>query len=182
MVTPVQCGYREYFVEKDDLTQVHEVMHELGKLNLSKGAKVLSEFTIGGEKYIGSYTYENAKGERFLVYNFDIEKEAEAVGLIRNYYRQEQLVNLVEWLNGKKIDAICVRNPDLYILTKKNESSLAIGLWNHFIDPILKPIIELGEKYSSVRFLNCNGRLDGDKVILDQPINAYAFAFIELIK
>lgn len=182
MVMPAQCGYREYFVEKDDYARVHEVIKELGKLNLSKGAKVLSEFNISGEKYIGSYSYENANGERFLVYNFDIEKEAEAVGLIRNYYRQEQLVNLVEWLNGKKLDAISTKNPDLYILTKKNENSLAIGLWNHFIDPALNTTIELGEKYKSAKFINCNGKLAGDKVILDQPIGAYAFAFIELTK
>jgi hypothetical protein len=91
-------------------------------------------------------------------------------------------VNLVEWLNGKKLDAISTKNPDLYILTKKNENSLAIGLWNHFIDPILKPIIELGESYTSARFVNCNGKLVGNKVILDAPMGAFTFAFIELTK
>ena len=70
----------------------------------------------------------------------------------------------------------------LYIMTKKNQNSLAVGLWNHFADPVFKPVIELGEKYSSVRFVNCKGKLLGDKVVLNKPIPPFSYCFMELVK
>jgi len=91
-------------------------------------------------------------------------------------------VGLYEWLNGKKLDAVSLKNPDLYIMTKKNENSLAIGLWNNFADAILEPVVELGESYKKARFINCKGKLKGNKIILNKLLNAFTFCFIELTK
>ena len=85
-------------------------------------------------------------------------------------------------LNTKKLDAYSLKNPDLYILTKKNEKSLAIGLWNNFADAILKPVVELGESYKHARFVNCEGKLADNKIVLSKPLGAYSFCFIELKK
>ena len=56
---------------------------------------------------------------------------------MRSYCRQAQLARLYPWLNGSPVDAICLGNPDLYLLAKKDDNSLAIGLWNYSKDKIL---------------------------------------------
>ena len=38
----------------------------------------------------------------------------------------------------------------------------------------------LDKEYSNIRFINCDGRLEGDRVILDKPIYAYTLAAFEV--
>ncbi len=97
----------------------------------------------------------------------------------RNYYTQRQLFDSIEWLSGKKMPVKCAGNPDLYIICKKSEEGMAIGLWNIFADEISAPVIELDRKYTAAEFINCGGVLDGDRITLSQ-LNAYSFAFINL--
>jgi hypothetical protein len=175
-------GYYEYYLEQNDVVRVYDSLSEHCNFTLKGTAKVLSVFKINNTDVIGSYIYENKDGQKFLVLNFNVEKQMNSNGLVRSYYRQAQVVGLYEWLNGKKLDAISLKNPYLYILTKKKENSLAIGLWNNFADAILKPVVDLGESYKKARFVNCKGQLIGNKVILDNPLGAYAFCFIELEK
>ena len=181
-ITTPSGWFSEYYLEQDDVARVFDSLSEYCDFKLKENAKVLSFFKINDKDIIGSYSYENKDGQRFLVLNFDCEKQMNSKGLIRSYYRQQQVVGLYEWLNGKKLDAYSLKNPDLYIMTKKNENSLAIGLWNNFADAILEPVVELGEQYSSARFVNCKGQLVGDKVVLNNPLGAYSFCFIELKK
>jgi hypothetical protein len=184
-VVPEIEEYNEYYIEQDDVSHVSDYLRKVYELSLKKGVKVLSTAKIGGKvqnEYKMSFVYENAEGQRFLVLNFDADAQMFSKGLWESYYRQEQVVSLVEWLNGKKLDAVCKGAPELYIMTKKNQNSLAVGLWNHFADPVFKPVVELGEKYSSVRFVNCKGKLLGDKVVLDKPIPPFSFCFMELVK
>lgn len=184
-IVPKIVEFNEYYFEQDDLSHVSDYLRKVYRLSLKKGAKVLSTAKIGSSKddeYEMSFTYENADGQRFLVFNFDADQQLTSKGLWESYYRQKQVLSLVEWLNGKKLDAVCQGSPELYIMTKKNQNSLAVGLWNHFADPVFKPVIELGEKYSSVRFVNCKGKLLGDKVVLNKPIPPFSYCFMELVK
>ena len=174
--------FNEYYVEEDDVTHVFDPLFEHCRLTPAAGARVLSIHNLVGGDVVGSYSYENAAGERFLVFNFNAELQMLSKGLFRSYYRQKQVIGLYEWLNGKRLDAYSLKNPDLYIMTKKNETALAIGLWNNFPDAILRPTVELGESYSRARFVNCEGRLSGNRLILDKPLGAYSFCFIELNK
>ncbi len=50
-------------------------------------------------------------------------------------------------------------------------------LWNFFADTAIEPVIELGKEYSKIEFINCDGRLEGDKVYLSdiQPFGFVAF-------
>ena len=75
--------------------------------------------------------------------------------------------------------AKCLGNPDLYMMTKQNDEGLGIGLWNIFADEIFKPVIELGDKYTSAEFINCSGKLEGNKIELSE-ISPFGFAFINL--
>ena len=174
--------FTEYYVEEDDVCNVFDSIYEHCDCTLCEGAKILSKYKLDSGDVIGSYSYENADGQRFLVFNFNGERQMLSKGLFRSYYRQKQVIGAYEWLNGKKLDAYSLKNPDLYILTKKNEKSLAIGLWNNFADAILKPVVELGESYKHARFVNCEGKLADNKIVLSKPLGAYSFCFIELKK
>ena len=165
-------------------------------------AKILSEFIVkeasggfsnvspydrSGKRVPACYLYENAKGQRFMVYSFAAKtvcvKSQWAPGLFRNYYRQKQLAEGIEWLQkGKKLPAMCFKHPQVYILCKKDENSMIVGLWNIFADTIFAPEIELDAEYKKAEFYNCNGKLSGDKIILDTDILPYSFAVITLYK
>jgi hypothetical protein len=130
-----------------------------------------------------SYFYENADGERYLVLNFlarFIDKSISTV-VMRHYARSRQYADAVEWLSkGKRrLPAFCHGNPNLYTMVKSDENRTTVGLWNCFADLVLQPKILLDRPYSSIRFLNCEGHLDGDTVTLNS-IPAFGFAAFEV--
>lgn len=179
----LQSEVMEYYTEFDDVARLGGRLVGFKNLTLAKNAVVESTINIAGMDYVFSYRYENADGQRFLVLNVSTRmlKSSNFTDISRNYYRQKQIVNNYEWLNGKELDAICLGNPDLYIMTKKNDTALAIGLWNHFSDKILKPTIRLNKNYKSVKFINCEGRMENREIVLTKPLGAYEFCFIELM-
>ena len=56
---------------------------------------------------------------------------------------------------------------------------MAVGLWNFFADPAIDPVVELDSEYSGIEFLNTNGKLDGNKVYLND-IPPFGFAGFEV--
>lgn len=136
-------------------------------------------------KYPACIKYENENRQKFMIYGFSIDtmitNNMWVPGIFRNYYRQQQLINGIKWL-GKPLPAVCTKNPELYILCKKDENSMAVGLWNNFADEILEPKIELDAEYSKADFYNCHGTLKGNTILLDKPLKAYDFAFFTVYK
>ncbi len=132
------------------------------------------------------YYYENDKGYKFVVYSFVAEvswaKGIWEKGLFRNYYRQAQICKCVEKLQGRRLPAMCFKNPELYILCKKDENSMAVGLWNLFADGIDKPKIVLDNDYSKIDFYNCSGKIDGNVVTLNEELTPYSFALFTVYK
>ena len=94
--------------------------------------------------------------------------------------RQNQLIREYEWLAEEKLPAVGRKHPDLYILAKKSENSMAVGLWNIFPDRIFEPVVELDKKYSRIEFINCKGSLNSDKVIIDGDIQPFTFCGFEV--
>ncbi len=166
-----------YFPDYDDFVVTGYGKNSAYELTLKENSKVVVYSENDGERYADAFHYENADGQRFLVYGFDAAFTGETRW--RNYYTQRQLCSSIEWLGGKKMAAKCLNNPDLYMLTKQNNEGLGIGLWNIFADEILKPVIELGAEYTSAEFINCNGKLEGNKIKLSE-ISPFGFAFINL--
>ena len=127
------------------------------------------------------YIYENARGQRFMVYSFTalmatVNGQGWRMGVFRSYYRQKQLADGIKWLQkGRALPAMCFGNPEMYILCKRNGDGLTVGLWNLFPDSVLKPQIKLDGVYSKLDCYNCKGEIKGDIVYLDEPINAYGF-------
>ena len=87
----------------------------------------------------------------------------------------------IEWLSGKKLDVICKGNPDLFIITKKQDDELSVGLFNFSIDECLDPVVELSAEYSTAEYINCSGELKGDKIYLSD-LAPYTFSAIILKK
>ena len=56
---------------------------------------------------------------------------------------------------------------------------MAVAIANVSLDDIFSPEIALDKEYSEIKFINCSGRLEGNKVILSD-ITPYGFAAFEV--
>lgn len=121
--------------------------------------------------------YENAEGTRFLVYGFDAAFTEETRW--RSYANQKLIYSAAEWIGGEPLPVKCAGNPDLYVLCKKSDTGMSIGLWNFSIDEIDEPKLVLDRAYDNAEFFNCAGEVNGEEIKLS-PIPPYAFAFIDL--
>jgi len=155
------------------------------KLYLKGSAELLSRFILKGCSFPAAFRYQNADGQRFLIYNFNAKKALATWGAVQGYCRQNQLFRAVEWMMNRRCPASCLGNPDLYTMVKQNETGIAVGLWNYFEDAIQQPVICLGESYRKLTCVNCEGVLEADptadggrRVVLNRPLSAYSFCFI----
>ncbi len=168
--------FGEYFIrEKDTINKITGVGTRA--LYCKENAEILSIFTSGNQP--ASYYYENDDGIKFLVLGFDHYASDLVSNYFCNYYRQAQLVEFIEKLGGRKLPAKSFKNPNLYIIAAKNDKSMSVALANIFPDDIFSPEIILDREYSQIKFINCTGTLDGNKVILSD-MNPYAFAMFEV--
>ena len=90
------------------------------------------------------------------------------------------MLDSIAWISKEKLPAVCKEAPDLYMICKKNKSSMSVGMFNCFADCIIEPVIKLDRKYENVKFVNCNGRLDGDTLYIDGEIGAFNFVAFEV--
>ncbi len=153
----------------------------LFSVTTGQGTEKLSFFECAGD-YPSVYYYENKDGVRFAVLCADMDAARDCRGFKRSYMRQRQLTDLIERLGKKALPAVCRNNPDMYIMCKAGEGSLAVGLWNFFQDEVIEPVIDLCESYSQIEFINCDGVLNGSTVKLNDVIQPYAFAGFEVRK
>ena len=172
----------EYDAEKKSSTamrgnvRIYDICH-------ADGARVVSHFKIGERFYMGVYEYQNQEGERYLVYPFDAEQARAERNWFNSYWRKQQLIDNLEFLGRKPFEVYDEgRDPMLYILAKKNERSIAVGLWNIFEDKIPSARIHVEGEYSDIRFVNCQGHREGSSVVIDSVIYPFEFAGFELVK
>lgn len=139
-------------------------------MEVDEKAEVDSSFayTQDGQeaKAPAAFFYENKEGHRFWVFAFDGYFNSEA--MYRSYSRSRQLAEAVAKLSGRPLPAYSCGNPDLYLLSKADEKELAVGLWNICADGICEPVVELEHAYRGIRFLNCTGRMEGNRVYLSE--------------
>ena len=169
---------KEYYIsEGDAIGNIGKKGHR--RIACHPKAEVLSRFLP--DETPAAYRYENQAGQRFFVMAFhnytpDAAFNANYFG---NYYRQAQLMDVIPWLCGRKLPAETRKNPNLYVLTKKDENSLSVSLSNVHLDDVIEAEIRLDRAYESIRFVNCAGKLEGDRVIIDH-IPPYGFAAFEV--
>ncbi len=167
---------KEYFICADD-TIFNVGTPGLRKIVCSEKCEVLSRFLP--ENTPSAYKYENAQGLKFFVLAFDFYASEPKCSYFNSYYRQEQLIDGIEWVGGKKLPAKCLKNPNLYMVASRNEEATTIVMGNVFLDDVLAPVIQLDKAYSEIKFVNCSGRLEGDKVFLSD-IAPYAVVAFEV--
>lgn len=143
-----------------------------------KSAEILTYCGLKGKENPDTIFYKNDNGQRFIVFAFDAYQTSD--DRYRSYAMQNTLYDYIDRLS-KPLKVKCKGNPDLYIICREDENELAVGLLNFCADAIDSPIIELAEEYRSAEFIACNGKLAGDKVILDK-LHAYEYAFVVLEK
>jgi len=169
-------------VEEEHFIELNEVVgcsFKAYDIKISDKSKILSKFVYKNQdkitvsEAIGAYIYTNKEGYKFLVFAFDAYFNNEHI--YRSYARSLQLKTAIEKFFGAKLPAYSYGNPDFYIMAKKNESEMAVGLWNICADSVLEPVIELDHSYTNIRFIHCKGRMVGDKVLLEE-IPPFAFA------
>ena len=99
--------------------------------------------------------------------------------MLKHYERGRQIAEHALWLSGQKLPAYVYGHPSLYMQTKEKDGAMAVGLWNFFADTAIEPVVALGKAYTDIQFINCNGRLENDKVYLED-ILPYAFVGFEV--
>lgn len=171
----IVVGLEEHFTNDNNYisiigTKVYDIV-------INKRAEVLSDIQTSNGKMPISYRYENADGNRFLVFNLNTRSDNSS--MLRHYARGRQIANNIIWLSGNKLPAYVYGHPSLYVQTKEKDGAMAVGLWNFYADIAIEPIVELGKEYSIIKFINCNGRLENDKVYLED-IPPYAFVGFEV--
>ena len=168
----------EYFIADDNTITAYGMATY--DVELDEKAEVLSEGHFYSNRYVMSYRYENAKGQKFLVLNMNPANSN--VAILHHYARSRQYADAVKWFtDGKGLPAYCYGNPKMYTICKESENALAVGLWNIFDDIAFDCVVELAEEYSEISFINCAGRLDGNKVYLSD-VAAFSFAGFEVRK
>lgn len=148
-------------------------------IKLNKGAEILSEISTSLGDLPFAVRYENDDKNRFLILNINTRMGSDHV--LKHYAVSKQLSEQIEWLGGRKLPAYVYGNPAMYIQCKENGNSLAVGLWNFFADTAFSPEVHFERTYSSIKFINCAGRLEKNKVYLSD-IAPYGFAGFEVMQ
>lgn len=169
--TPLDDGGCERFINNNNHILTDGI--PIYDIKLKSNAEILSDTKTSAGVIPMSYRYENSDGNRFLVLN--VNTRSGASNVLKHYARSKQYAENIPWLSGNKLPAYVYGNPALYIIAKKNDSSMAVGLWNFFADTAIDPVVELDGEYSGIEFLNTNGKLDKNKVYLS---NIPPFGFV----
>lgn len=172
---------------EDGRVLINQNVFRACRLKLDARAEVVSSFVkndtflrLSDDRFPAAYRYVNAKGERFFVLAYDAYVN-KSDGMRRSTARSRQLREAVRWLAGRDLPAYAGGHPDCYLMAKRGEKALAVGLWNLFADEMLAPVVELDEPYASVEFINCSGRVEGNRVYLTD-IAPYSFVGFEVRK
>ena len=147
-------------------------------IQVSEKAKVQSLWHRGAETPVASYTYENAAGRKFLVYGMDAF--ACAPEMYRNYARQRQIFDFLAE-SGAAAPARCQGHPDLYVLSKEDENTLAVGFYNCFADEIDDLVATVSADYQTAEFYRAEGSVQGGELKI-RHLSAFNWCFVKLSK
>ena len=122
-----------------------------------------------------AYRYENADGQRFLVFAFSADHLSSYPEFLRSYEVASALKSGIEWISGKQLPVSVKNAPELYILCERGEDYISVALLNCFLDCVLAPTVTLDREYPKIEFSGASGRIEGNKVIFDTDIPAFDF-------
>ena len=151
---------------------------------LKDGAKVISRFVDSECKTSApaAYTYENAKGQRFLVYSFVGEAQENNSSLFWSYSRGKQINDTIPWLSGKEQPVRCDGNPFLYSLARENGERISVAYINAHPDEIYSATVKFGYNVTDLKFINCDGLQTDSRTAVIKYVKPYGFAAIDAKK
>ncbi len=174
---PLRQPWEEHFIQSGNHIMISGAT--VFDITVKDNAEILSCVKTPDGIVPVSYRYENADGNRFLVFNIRVSQKYSA--MLKHYERGYQIAQNVTWLSGVKLPAYIYGHPSLYMQCKKNEKAMAVGLWNFFADTVMEPVVELETPFRDIRFINCSGKMEKDKVCLSD-IDPFAFAGFEVFR
>ncbi len=134
---------------------------------LKEKAHTLLRVMANGETLPLCYTYENEKGQRFLVWLFHAATVARNSDLTEGYMIQKAMTTGVEWVAKKPLPAKCEKHPKLYMMCSENGKTLTVGLFNCFEDTVFAPTVTLNGTYAKVAdTVNTTATVSGNTVTL----------------
>ncbi len=165
-----KCHRHDDFVDRVNTGDMYE-------MTVKDGAEIISSF-------VPNNTPASYICGKFMVMGVDLTQAYEKKDICShnfffNYYRQDDLIYAIEKLGGKKLPVVSRKNPMLYTLASKDDESMSVILSNIFEDDVFEGVFELDKEYKSIRFINCTGKLLGDKVIIDK-IHPFSMAAFEV--
>lgn len=133
---------------------------------ISEKAQIESVFPVNGKEIPASIRYENAQGQKFLVFLFDAGALKPNSGLSCSYYRQKQILDACEWMNDP-VKAKIRKHPSMYMIVKEDDQKRAVALANFSLDPAYDVKIETDTRDSMVEFIGVSGHKEENNVIID---------------
>lgn len=105
---------------------------------VAAGGRIISSFTgkEAGWSTPAVVLTENAKGQRMMIYTFDLFRGFKGRQLLHNYARQEQLIHGVRWVVGRPLPVAAKGHPDLHLICRKKGKDLFIAMHNSHLDPL----------------------------------------------
>ena len=149
---------------------------------LKEGARpILFAYSGANEVFPYAYTYENANGERFLVFLFEgdslqTDSKVTGSGITRNDATRSVLFEALPWVARRPLPAVVAGNPDLYVMCGRNGDSLSVALLNTFADPLIGRTVLLDETYDTIECFGCTAELCGRTVTITDTVPAYSMA------
>lgn len=174
----------EYYPAYDEYVYVNSTVGTVA-LTLDEKATVLSEWMESNGEfscprdvkgYPAAFSYENADGTRFLV--FDLVALTCHESAWRNYMRPRQIADYLQ----KETSALpftAFDVPDLYVQCKQDASHTVIGLWNCSPDAADDLVLTITDGVKAARIVNTEGTYDAKHVTVTH-LEAYGYAFIEV--
>ena len=155
---------------------------EVCRVTLSPRAEVLSEYVpaeqFSEERLPASYFYENADGQKFLVFAFDGDRAPDGCGLLGSYQRGRLIANAIPRLCGRPLPARCEGHPHLYCLARSDGDRLALAYFNCHADPICEANVVFPAPVRDVRLFGCSGKATGPTSAAVRNVPAFGSFFL----
>lgn len=152
----------------------------VARIEIDERCEVLSEFMpfelYCDVRYPAAYRYENADGERFLVFAFSAEDQPDHSSLIRSYPRARQIADGIEYLSGESLPIRCDGHPMLYAIAAEGDGKICAAYVNCHPDAISNAHVTLAHDVCDVEFIGCTGRAISEREVVIDEIPAYGFS------
>lgn len=159
---------------------------ELYALTLDPAARPISYFVSTyylqqAQRAPAAYLYENADGQRFLVYAFRAFSQPVTSGMYWSYRRGKQIAEAIPWLGGGQLPAQCFGHPFLYCLCNEDKEGVAVAYFNGSDDTVEQTEVHFARAIKSASFIGGKGELLDAHTVRLYDLHAYGYLAIEAI-